>query len=518
MRILRPDERVERERDLLGGQEAAAQQHRATHVDEQDGRRPRQVLGPIDLEVVAASRWIARPPRLAGAFSSRARALASVPRRSRWNGSPNSYGLVVSSALAAAARPVADGDRRTRRGAAARRGRRGRAGRSGGCRAGSAPAGRRRGSGSPPPRAVARGRPGRPARRRRPRRAGRAARRDRSHRGRPARRCRPSAILEPIHRLQSADLGSAPSSESGSSPRNRSGRRGRRAVSWSRFAASSARSQAADRRAAARPSSTRARAAGPALSERISDCIAAIRSASCSMMSSNVRAPGKNRPWRARNSLTSGSLAADPLRMQRVEIADHLAVRGQVLRGHRPMASRTADELLEHLLPQAFDELVEAAAARRAPGSRTRAGRGSARRHRSAGRRAARGASLRGRAAIVGELRVRRLRRLQTALDATPLRRRRSRRARAGCRPGRRPAEPLPGPRAPAAGPSAAMRSDRPAMSGRGGMVAAQRRGRGAAPEAPSSPTRQHGRPRQSIGEARPSISSAVRRSRAGVR
>ena len=46
------------------------------------------------------ARRIRRSPvaaRAAGAFSSRPRALNSVPRRSRWNGSPNSYGLVASS-------------------------------------------------------------------------------------------------------------------------------------------------------------------------------------------------------------------------------------------------------------------------------------------------------------------------------------------------------------------------------------------------------------------------------------
>src|SRR4051812_48090761 len=50
-RVLRPDQRVERDRDLLRGEEAAAKEHRAAHVDEQDGRRLRQLLGPEDLEV-----------------------------------------------------------------------------------------------------------------------------------------------------------------------------------------------------------------------------------------------------------------------------------------------------------------------------------------------------------------------------------------------------------------------------------------------------------------------------------
>ena len=50
-RVLRPDQRVERDRDLLGGEEAAAQQHRAAHVHEQDRRGLGQLLGPVDLEI-----------------------------------------------------------------------------------------------------------------------------------------------------------------------------------------------------------------------------------------------------------------------------------------------------------------------------------------------------------------------------------------------------------------------------------------------------------------------------------
>ena len=63
----------------------------------------------VDVWVSCSVRWtskslgaqadppVARAARAAGAFSSRPSALNSVPRRSRWNGSPNSYGLVVSS-------------------------------------------------------------------------------------------------------------------------------------------------------------------------------------------------------------------------------------------------------------------------------------------------------------------------------------------------------------------------------------------------------------------------------------
>src|SRR5690242_7193379 len=51
-RELRPDEGVERDRDLLCGDETAAEEHRAAHVDEEHGRRSRQLLGPKDLEIL----------------------------------------------------------------------------------------------------------------------------------------------------------------------------------------------------------------------------------------------------------------------------------------------------------------------------------------------------------------------------------------------------------------------------------------------------------------------------------
>src|SRR6185312_8297628 len=53
--------------------------------------------------------------------------------------------------------------------------------------------------------------------------------------------------------------------------------------------------------------------------------------------------------------------AADPLADQLVEIADHVAVGGEILRRHR--ADRIAHpghELVEDLLAQPLDELVEA--------------------------------------------------------------------------------------------------------------------------------------------------------------
>ena len=99
-RELGSDERVERDGDLLGGEEAAAQQHRAAHVHEQHASRSGSAARSGGPRSRSARSWIRRSPdaaRAAGAFSSRPRALNSVPRRSRWNGSPNSYGLVASS-------------------------------------------------------------------------------------------------------------------------------------------------------------------------------------------------------------------------------------------------------------------------------------------------------------------------------------------------------------------------------------------------------------------------------------
>ncbi len=98
---------------------------------------------------------------------------------------------------------------------------------------------------------------------------------------------------------------SAPSSPSDSSPRNRSRSPRPPGSSWSRVEASWARSQ---RRRSSRSSASiieSSSARCSAESDRSSDCIAAIRSASESMMSSRVRAPGKNAPCRARKRSTS---------------------------------------------------------------------------------------------------------------------------------------------------------------------------------------------------------------------
>ncbi len=55
--------------------------------------------------------------------------------------------------------------------------------------------------------------------------------------------------------------------------------------------------------------------------------------------------------------------AADPLADQLVEVADHLAVGGEVLRAHRPdRLGHPGDELVEDLALEPLDQLVEALA------------------------------------------------------------------------------------------------------------------------------------------------------------
>ena len=171
---------------------------------------PGQLLGPVDLEVGrarggSAGRRVAA--RAAGAFSSRPSALDSVPRRSRWNGSPNSYGLVVSSRSPprpAAVDPVAAErvalepreqvveDLLADPPAAARR------------QLQPLAVARR---GSRPPRAAGRGRRARRGRGRRRRRAGRGPRRGRWRRGRPGDSTSDERVLQPVHRLEPGDLG-----------------------------------------------------------------------------------------------------------------------------------------------------------------------------------------------------------------------------------------------------------------------------------------------------------------------
>ena len=50
-RVLGPDQRVERDGHLLGCEEAAAQEHRSAHVDQQDRGSARRLLRPMDREI-----------------------------------------------------------------------------------------------------------------------------------------------------------------------------------------------------------------------------------------------------------------------------------------------------------------------------------------------------------------------------------------------------------------------------------------------------------------------------------
>ena len=81
------------------------------------------------------------------------------------------------------------------------------------------------------------------------------------------------------------------------------------------------------------------------------------------MMSSNVRAPGKNAPVLGQELRRVRVAATDPLADQLVEVAHHLAVGGEVLRAHRPdRLGHPLDELIEDLALEPLDELIEALA------------------------------------------------------------------------------------------------------------------------------------------------------------
>ena len=87
---LRGDQRLQRHRHLLGRHEAALHRHRHRQVEHQHRRRPREVLGLLDLEIVGHEPD-RRPARRPGsAVARRTRALRIVRCRSRRNGSPNS--------------------------------------------------------------------------------------------------------------------------------------------------------------------------------------------------------------------------------------------------------------------------------------------------------------------------------------------------------------------------------------------------------------------------------------------
>ena len=86
-------------------------------------------------------------------------------------------------------------------------------------------------------------------------------------------------------------------------------------------------------------------------------------------MSSSVRAPGKNPPWRERKSSTSSWLGSRPSRRSSrsdVEVADHVLVRPEVLGGRALDRLRQAlDESVERLAAQPVGQRLEPLARRR---------------------------------------------------------------------------------------------------------------------------------------------------------
>ena len=339
-RVLRPDERVERDRDLLGRQEAAAQQHRAAHVDQQHRRGLRQLLGPVDLEVGRARGGPADhrvAARAAGAFSSRPRALNSVAAQVEVERVAE---LVRLGRLVALPSPPAAVD----------------------------PVPAERVALEPREQVVEHLLADPAAAARRQLQALAVARQ-------VARLLEPAGQVvervEVAHGLvaeQVADLVAVDARRDRRAPRRRRARPrarsiaceprdlGERALEPERLVAAERHplaepagqqqvevrgelgevDHAAGRRAAARPSSTGARPAARASSSAGATASPPSAAASWSMMSSKVRAPGKNRAVLGEELGSVRVAAPDPLADELVEVADHLAVGREVLRRHRP--------------------------------------------------------------------------------------------------------------------------------------------------------------------------------------
>ena len=291
-----------RHRDLLGGEEAAAEQHRAAHVEQQHGGRAGEVLVLVDGQVLggqphAAAPWTrcaplrAVPRRrltgLAGEGVGQRPAQVQVERPAELVGHrrlrPFAAGAAVTQGMRAEGVALEPREQLVEDAlpdaAAAARGQLDPV-------AADAPGNR------PPPahRSAAGGRPA-PAPRRR--QAGPAPRPDRS---RPGHRDRPR---RPSRRPGGRGAAGGPAGR-GRPPARGPRRRGRRIAgpappgrSRSRVEASCARShrRRSSRRRASISDWSSARWA--AVIDASSDCMAAIRSVSCSMTSSSVRAPGK---------------------------------------------------------------------------------------------------------------------------------------------------------------------------------------------------------------------------------
>ena len=97
---LAADEGVEGEGDLLGGDEAAPQEHRSAHIHQKDGGRPSQLLRPVDLEVVGGE---GEPPRLRAGVGPPASGVGHRPDQVGLEGIPPLEGLGRLVSLAAAA-------------------------------------------------------------------------------------------------------------------------------------------------------------------------------------------------------------------------------------------------------------------------------------------------------------------------------------------------------------------------------------------------------------------------------
>ena len=367
VRVLRPDQRVERDRDLLGREEAAAQQHRAAHVDQQDRGRPRQLLGPVDLEVGRREVDAALAALAAG---RRGVLLASQRVRQRARAGRGGTGRRTRTAWRSprARRParLARSDaRRTRRAGAGRTGRRGPSGRCVGCRAASARAARRRGSGSPAA-SSRRARSSSASRSRRPSSPSRSRTRSRSSDPRspgPSTSDRASSSRSIAARR--SIWASAPSSPSGSSPAERdplAQAAGQQQVEVARelgevHAEPVVLEERVHHRLELGALLGRHRAQerlhrGHPRGELVDDV---------------VEGPGaREEPAVLREELADVRVvAADPLAEELVEVAHHLAVRGEVLRAHRADRVRQAlHVLVEHLPAEPVDERVEPVARR----------------------------------------------------------------------------------------------------------------------------------------------------------
>ena len=272
--------------------------------------------------------------------------------------------LVRLGRLVALPSPAARGrydGHRTRRAGAARTGRRGPSGRSAGCRAASARAAPRRGSGSRPPRAAGRGRRARRGRAPRRRPAGRATSLavDRGQVGRATSTSDSASSSRSIAWSRSI-WASAPSRPSGSSPPNGTRSPSPPGSSRSRFEASWARSTSS--RSSRRSASIIELQLGPLLRAHRAHQRLHRGHPLGQLVDDVVERLGAREEAAVLGQELRGVrvAAADPFPDELVEVADHLAVGGEILRCHRlDRVGHAGHELVEDLALQPLDELVE---------------------------------------------------------------------------------------------------------------------------------------------------------------